>query len=264
MNVLQRNNVKVSGSGTRPIVFAHGFGCDLNAWRGVAPRFEGDHRVVLLDHVGAGGSDLGAYDAQKYSSFDGYVDDLLEVVAALDLHDVILVGHSAAATMAMLAAIREPSRFASLVLVSPSPCFIDDGDYVGGFSRDDIEGLLEVLDSNFLGWSRATAPLIMGNVNRPELGDELTGSFCRTDPDIARRFARVVFLSDHRADVPRCPVRALVLQTQQDMIAPIEVGHYMHRHLPQSELVLMEATGHCPHMSAPEETTRAIQAFLSA
>ncbi|MBP1804296.1 alpha/beta fold hydrolase [Rubellimicrobium aerolatum] len=262
MDLLRRNNVKVLGRGTRPLVFAHGFGCDLNAWRDVIPSFEDDHRVVLFDHVGSGGSDLSAYVSGKYASYDGYVDDVLEVLDALDLTEVAFVGHSAAANMGLLAAIRQPERFSSLVLVAPSPCFIDDGDYRGGFTREDIEGLLEVLDSNFLGWSRAMAPTIMGNDDRPELGDTLSASFCRTDPDIAREFARVVFLSDHRADVPRCRTRSLVLQTQQDMIAPVEVGHFMHRHLPDSELVLMTATGHCPHMSAPSETSEAIRRFL--
>ena len=263
MDVLRRNNVMVSGDGVRPIVFAHGFGCDYHAWSAMAPGFERDHRVVLFDHVGAGGSELSAYESGKYATFDGYVDDALEVIEALDLYDAVFVGHSAAATIGMLAASKAPGRFGAVVMVSPSPCFIDDGDYKGGFSREDIEGLVEVLDSNFLGWSRATAPAIMGTPDRPELGETLTGSFCRTDPDIAREFARVVFLSDHRADVPRCRTRCLVLQTQADMIAPTEVGHYMHRHLPDSELVLMEATGHCPHMSAPEETTGAIRSFLA-
>lgn len=263
MDVLRRNNVKVSGDGSQPILFAHGFGCDYNAWSAMAPDFERDYRVVLFDHVGAGGSELSAYDSGKYATFDGYVDDAIEVIEALGLRDVIFVGHSAAATIGMLAASKAPGLFRSIVMVSPSPCFIDDGDYKGGFSRDDIEGLIEVLDSNFLGWSRATAPAIMGTPDRPDLGERLTGSFCRTDPDIAREFARVVFMADHRADVPRCRTRSLVLQTQADMIAPIEVGHYMHRHLPDSELVLMQATGHCPHMSAPEETTQAIRNFLA-
>ena len=262
MDVLRRNNVKVTGDGSRPIVFAHGFGCDYNAWAAIAPDFERDHRVVLFDHVGAGGSDLSAYDSEKYSTFEGYVDDTLEVMEALRLKDAVFVGHSAAATIGMLAAIRSPDRFSSLVMVAPSPSFIDDGDYVGGFSREDIEGLIEVLDSNFLGWSRSMAPAIMGNPDRPDLGDTLTGSFCRTDPDIAREFARVVFLADHRSDVPNCATPTLVLQTQADLIAPVEVGHYMHRHLPRSQLVLMQATGHCPHMSAPEETTAAIRGFL--
>jgi sigma-B regulation protein RsbQ len=263
MDVLRRNNVKVSGEGSRPILLAHGFGCDYNAWSAMAPDFERDHMVVLFDHVGAGGSELSSYDSGKYASFDGYVDDAIEVIEALGLRKVIFVGHSAAATIGMLAASKAPELFDSIVMVSPSPCFIDDGDYKGGFSREDIAGLIEVLDSNFLGWSRATAPAIMGTPDRPDLGERLTGSFCRTDPEIAREFARVVFLADHRADVPNCRTRSLVLQTRADMIAPVEVGHYMHRHLPDSELVLMEATGHCPHMSAPEETTQAIRNFLA-
>ncbi|WP_210529861.1 alpha/beta fold hydrolase [Rubellimicrobium arenae] len=263
MDVIKRNNVKVLGEGTQPIVFAHGFGCDWTAWRSVAPNFERDHKVILFDHVGAGGSDLTAYRSDKYSSYAGYVADVLEIIDELDMNDIVFVGHSAAAMIGMLASIQKPERFDSLVMVSPSPSFLDEGDYKGGFSRDDIDGLLEVLDSNFLGWSRSTAPLIMGNPERPELGDVLTGSFCRTDPDIAREFARVVFLADHRADVPNCTKRALVLQTQADLIAPVEVGHYMHDHLPNSELVLMKATGHCPHISAPEETSAAIRSFLA-
>lgn len=262
-DVLRRNNVVVSGRGSRPIVFAHGFGCDLTVWAEVAAAFEADWRVVLFDHVGAGGSDLGAYDPAKYATFQGYADDLLEVMATLDLDGAVFVGHSAAATMGMLAAIAEPERFAALVMVSPSPCFIDDEGYRGGFARGDIEGLIEVLDSNFLGWSRQVAPAIMGTPTRPEMGETLVSSFCRTDPDIAREFARVVFLSDHRADVPRCAVRTLVLQTQEDMIAPVEVGRWMRDHLPRGELVLMEATGHCPHMSAPGETLEAIRRFLA-
>lgn len=262
MNVLTRNNVVVSGNGTRPIVFAHGYGCDLTAWCDVAPAFEADHRVVLFDHVGAGNSQLSAYDPVKYASLAGYAADLLEILAALELSDVDFVGHSMAASIGLLAAIAAPARFRSLAMVCPSPCFVNDGDYVGGFSRADIDGLLEVLDSNFLGWSQSMAPAIMGNQDRPELGATLSSSFCRTDPDIARAWARVVFLSDLRADVPRCPTRALVLQTVEDMIAPVAVGEYMHRHLPRSELVLMRASGHCPHMSAPGETIEAIRRFL--
>ncbi|MET0459408.1 MAG: alpha/beta hydrolase, partial [Ilumatobacteraceae bacterium] len=213
MGVLERNCVRTSGpAGAQPIVFAHGFGCDQHMWRAVAPAFADDFFVVLFDHVGAGGSDLDAYDPDRYSSLDGYATDVLEIVAALDLEDVIFVGHSVSAMIGALAVNREPGRFAKLVMVGPSPRYVDDGSYVGGFTAADIDELLDSLDSNYLGWSQAMAPIIMGNDDRPELGAELTSSFCRTDPEIARRFARVTFLSDNRADLARVAVPTLVLQ----------------------------------------------------
>jgi sigma-B regulation protein RsbQ len=247
------------------MVFAHGFGCDQNMWRLVAPAFEKDFRVVLFDHVGAGRSDLAAYDRNKYSSLQGYVSDVLEICRELDLTRTIFVGHSVSAMIGVLAALQEPARFDKLVLVGPSPRYlddVDDGDYVGGFGHEDIDGLLESLDTNYLGWSSAMAPVIMGNPDRPELGTELTNSFCRTDPAIASQFARVTFLSDNRADLPRVRARTLILQCSEDVIAPRPVGEYVHRQIPDSELVVMKATGHCPNLSAPEETIAAIRAFV--
>jgi sigma-B regulation protein RsbQ len=263
MEVLRRNNVTEHGlpSGP-PMLFSHGFGCDQNMWRLVAPAFEEDHRVVLFDHVGAGSSDLTAYDRRRYDSLEGYAEDVLEICEALDLTGVTFVGHSVSAMIGVLAALRAPDRFARLVLVSPSPSYIDDGDYVGGFGRADIEELLESLDSNFLGWSSAMAPVIMGNPDRPELGEELTNSFCRTDPDIARHFAHVTFLSDNRGDLPRVRIPTLILQCADDAIAPQSVGAYVHEQIAGSELVLLDAVGHCPNLSAPEETVAAIKAFL--
>lgn len=263
MSVMARNNVHISGRPDgRPMVLAHGFGCDQNMWRLIAPAFENDYRVVLFDYVGAGESDLSAYSPERYSSLHGYAQDVLDICAELDLTDAVFVGHSVSAMIGALAAIREPGRFGALVLVGPSPRYIDDEGYVGGFSAADIEELLESLDSNYLGWSSAMAPVIMGNPDRPELGAELTNSFCRTDPEIAKRFARVTFMSDNRADLSRVPVRSLILQCAQDVIAPVEVGKYVHQAVPGSELVLMRATGHCPNLSAPEETVAAIKAFL--
>ena len=263
MSALARNNVRVAGNGHgQPMVFAHGFGCDQHMWRYVTPAFEADHRVVLFDHVGAGGSDLSAYSPDRYSTLDGYASDLLEICHELDLTEVVFVGHSVSAMMGVLAAVREPDRFAKLVLVGPSPRYVDDGDYVGGFSREDIDELLESLDSNYLGWSQAMAPLFMGTPERPELGEELTNSFCRTDPDIARHFARVTFLSDNRADLGAVTVPTLVLQCSSDVVAPRPVGEFVHGAVPGSELVVLEATGHCPNLSAPEETIRAIKAFV--
>ena len=244
------------------MIFAHGFGCDQNMWRFVAPAFESDHRTVLFDHVGAGASDLSAYDAERYGSLADYADDVVEICRELELTDAVFVGHSVSAMIGVLAAARAPERFAKLVLVGPSPRYIDDDDYVGGFGRADIEELLTSLESNFLGWSSAMAPVIMGTPERPELGEELTNSFCRTDPDIAAQFARVTFLSDNRADLARVAIPTLIIQCRVDAIAPQAVGEYVHRQIPGSQLVLLDATGHCPNLSAPEETTAAIRAFL--
>jgi sigma-B regulation protein RsbQ len=264
VTALDRHNVHVHGAPDGPpIVFAHGFGCDQNMWRYVWPAFAYDHRVVLFDHLGTGGSDARAYDPSRHASLDSYAEDVLDIVAELDLRDVIFVGHSVSAMIGVLAVAAQPERFDRLVLVSPSPRFIDDEGYVGGFARADIEELLESMDSNYLGWSSTIAPVIMGNPDRPELGEELTGSFCAADPDIARRFARVTFLSDNRADLPKVPVPALVLQCSDDAIAPVSVGTYVAERLPQGELVVLPATGHCPNLSAPRETVAAIQEFLA-
>jgi sigma-B regulation protein RsbQ len=247
----------------RPIVFVHGFGCDQAMWRFVAPDFEVDHRVVLFDHVGAGRSDLTAYDPEKYGSLRGYAGDIVEVCRELELRDVVLVGHSVSAMIGVLALQEAPELFGALVMIGPNPRYIDEGDYVGGFSRADIVGLLDALDSNHLGWSAQMAPVIMGNhPDNPELAEELTNSFCRTDPDIARQFARVTFLSDNRADLPSVGVPTLVLQCSDDVIAPGVVGRYVHEHIPGSTLTQLKATGHVPHLSAPEELTAAIRAFL--
>jgi len=264
VSVVQRNNVVIAGEGTRPMIFAHGYGCDQQMWRLVAPAFAGTHRLVLFDHVGSGRSDLAAYDRAKYSSLQAYADDMLEICDELDLERAVFVGHSVSAMIGALAAIKAPERFESLVLIGPSPCYVDQGDYVGGFTRRDIDELLEFQDSNYLGWAADLGPAFMGNPERPELATELTNSFCRTDPAIARQFAAVTFLSDNRADLPKVTTPSLILQCQQDVIAPPAVGEYMHRHLANSRLVLMAATGHCPHLSAPEETIAAMQSFLEA
>ena len=261
--MIARNRVRVSGvPDGRPMVFAHGFGCDQEMWRLVVPAFETDHRVVLFDYVGSGRSDLSAYDPVRYGSLEGYAADVVEICRELDLDDVVLVGHSVSAMIGVLAAARAPELFGALVMVGPNPRYVDNGDYVGGFSREDIAALLESLDSNHLGWSAAMAPVIMGNPDRPELTAELTDSFCRTAPDIARQFARVTFLSDNRADLPGVRVPTLVLQCTADAIAPEAVGRYVHEHVPGSVYTLLSATGHCPHLSAPAETTAAIRAFL--
>lgn len=263
MGAAERHAVRVSGApGAQPLLFVHGFGCDQHIWRHVAPRFEDAFTVVTLDLVGAGASDLSAYDPVRHGSLQGYADDVLDVLRELDLRDVVLVGHSVSATIGVLAVVTEPERFDKLVLVAPSPRYVDDDGYTGGFSEADIAELLDSLDSNYLGWSSAMAPAIMGNPDRPELGAELTASFCRTDPDIARRFARVTFLSDNRADLPRVPVPSLVLQCTDDVIAPVAVGRYVTDAIPDARLVMLDATGHCPNLSAPEETAAAIADFV--
>ncbi|TFV63848.1 alpha/beta hydrolase [Geodermatophilus sp. DF01-2] len=244
------------------MVFAHGFGCAQEMWRLVAPAFAVDHRVVLFDHVGSGRSDLSAYDPGKYGSLDGYAADVVEICRELALDDVVFVGHSVSAMIGVLAAARAPGLFGALVMVGPSPRYVDDDGYTGGFSREDVAALLESLDSNHVGWSAAMAPVVMGSPDRPELTAELTDSFCRTDPDVARQFARVTFLSDNRADLPGVRVPTLVLQCRADAIAPEVVGRYVHAQVAGSVFTLLTATGHCPHLSAPEETTAAIRDFL--
>lgn len=262
MSVWERNNVHVVGRSGPPMILAHGFGCDQNMWRFIVPAFEDRYRVVLFDHVGMGQSDASAYDIGRHASLAGYAHDVLEICRALRLERPIFVGHSVSAMIGVLAAIAVPDYFGELVLVSPSPRFIDDGDYVGGFSREQVEDLLDFLDANYLGWSRATAPLIMGNPDRPELTEELANSFCRSDPEIAKRFARVTFLADHRADLPHVRRPTLVLQSSADALAPPSVGEYVHRHIEESTLVVLRATGHCPHLAAPAEVSEAIDMFL--
>lgn len=244
------------------MMFAHGFGCDQTMWRLVAPAFERDHKTVVFDNVGAGGSELSAYDPTKYQYLSGYAENLIEIVRELGLVDVVMVGHSVSAMIGVLAAVAAPELFSKLVLVGPSPRYIDDGDYVGGFSSSQIEELLGFLDENPMAWSKSMAPAIMGNPDRPELGAELTESFCRTDPEIAKAFARVTFLADNRADLAKLRVPALVLQCTEDIIAPLAVGHYVRDNIPCSKLVVLKATGHCPNLSAPGEVIEAIRDFV--
>jgi sigma-B regulation protein RsbQ len=265
MTVAERNNVRVTGDPAgRPLLFAHGFGCDQEMWRYVAPAFAADHKVVLFDHVGAGRSDLRAYDPAKYGSLRGYAADVVEICRELGLSDVVFVGHSVSAMIGVLAVEEAPELFGALVMVGPNPRYVDDDGYVGGFSRTDIAGLLDTLDGNHLGWSRTMAAVIMGNPDRPELTEELTNSFSRTDPEIARQFARVTFLSDNRTDLRGVRVPTLVLQCRDDAIAPDTVGEFVHAQIPGSVLTRLGATGHCPNLSAPRETVAAIRAFLSA
>jgi sigma-B regulation protein RsbQ len=260
--VIERNNVHVRGSGEKAMMFAHGFGCDQNMWRFVAPAFENDFKTVLFDHVGAGASDLTAYDATKYSSLAGYADDVVEIGRELGLHDAVFVGHSVSSMIGVLASQKAPGMFGKLVLIGPSARYIDEEGYVGGFSAKQIEELLQFLEANHMGWSTQMAPMIMGNPDRPELNQELTNSFCRTDPEIAKAFARVTFMSDNREDLARVTVPTLVLQCSEDIIASQEVGEYVNRTIPNSRMIVLHATGHCPNLSAPNEVVSAMRTFV--
>jgi sigma-B regulation protein RsbQ len=262
LGLAERHNVHVSGDGPATMFFAHGFGCDQNMWRLLAPSYASRYRTVLFDLVGSGRSDLAAYDPKKYDTLHGYADDMLELAAAFGEGKSIFVGHSVSAMIGLLASVKQPDAFAAQIMIGPSPCYINDGDYVGGFSRTDIDSLLVAIESNYLGWSSNMAPAIMGAPEQPELAAELTNSFCRTDPEIALQFARVTFLSDVRADVPKLRVPALIVQCNDDLIAPISVGEYLHRELPRSMLRVIENLGHCPHLSAPSSTAQAMDAFL--
>jgi len=263
MSLEKRNSIRVGGQGAATVFFAHGFGCDKNMWRLLEPVYAQRYRTVAFDHVGSGSSDLSAYDAAKYASLQGYADDVLEIVNQLGSDKNIFVGHSVSAMIGMLADLKQPGSFAAHLMVGPSPCYINDGDYVGGFTRSDIDSLLETLESNYLGWSSTMAPAIMGAPDQPELAGELTNSFCRTDPEIAKQFARVTFLSDNRADVPRLKTPTLILQCDDDMIAPLSVGEFLRRALPHSTLSIIDNVGHCPHLSTPSACSVAMDAFLA-
>ena len=245
------------------MLFAHGFGCDQNMWRFITPAFENDYKIILFDYVGAGKSDKSAYNQERYAALEGYAQDVLEICEELQLRDVVFVGHSVSAMIGALAAIEAPHYFKWLVMVGPSPCYINTDGYKGGFERKDIEGLLETMEKNYIGWANFLAPNIMGHKDRPELGEELTESFCTTDPVIARQFAEATFFSDNRNDLNKVTVPSLILQCSEDIIAPLEVGEYLNKTLPNSTLKIMNATGHCPHMSAPEETITLIKDYLS-
>jgi sigma-B regulation protein RsbQ len=262
-NIPARNNVRVLGRGTQPMLFAHGFGCDQNMWRFLTPAFEDRYRVVLFDYVGAGQADRQAYSAERYGTLDGYAQDVLDICHALALEDVIFVGHSVSSMIGLLASIREPERFSRLILIGPSPRYLNAPDYVGGFERADLEGLLALMEKNYLGWASYLAPVVMQNPDRPELTHELEQSFCSTDPTTARNFAEVTFFSDNRADLAHGQVPALIIQCTDDALAPLAVGTYLQDHLPHSTLSILPATGHCPHMSHPAETIRMMQDYLA-
>lgn len=260
--IYKRNNVKVLGH-KQPMLFAHGFGCDQNMWRFVTPAFQDDYQIVLFDYVGSGKSDLSAYCSDRYSTLQGYAQDILDICETLNLQDVIFVGHSVSSMIGMLAEIQDPERFSRLILIGPSPCYMNDRNYIGGFERRDIEGLLDIMEKNYIGWANFLAPVVMKNDDRPELTRELEESFCSTDPTIASQFAKATFFSDNRSDLPKVSTPSLIMQCSDDAIAPTAVGDYLHRHLRDSTLRQMKATGHCPHISHPEETIRFMEDYLT-
>jgi sigma-B regulation protein RsbQ len=260
--IIRRNNVKIFGSGSKTMLFAHGFGCDQNMWRFITSAFETRYKIVVFDYVGAGKSDLRAYNEERYANLNGYAQDVLDVCDALSLERVIFVGHSVSSMIGVLAALKKPHFFSDLILIGPSPCYINDNGYVGGFTGKDIEELLDTMDKNYIGWANFLAPAIMKNPEKPELAQELTESFCSTDPKIAQRFARATFFSDNRKDLSKIETPSLIMQCSDDLIAPLEVGDYLHAQLRGSTLKVLKATGHCPHMSHPEETIAVIQEYL--
>lgn len=262
-NIIVRNNVRVFGKGSKVMIFAHGFGCDQNMWRFITPAFEQDYKIVLFDYVGAGNSDVNAYNRDRYADLNGYAADVIEICEALSISNAIFVGHSVSSMIGLLAALKQPSYFSQLIMVGPSPCYINDSGYMGGFERKDIEELMETMERNYIGWANFLGPAIMKNSDRKELTEELVESFCSTDPVIARQFATATFFSDNRQDLPKLKVPSLIMQCSDDIIAPLAVGDYLDKNLPNSTLKVMGATGHCPHMSAPEETIQIIREYLA-
>ncbi|WP_339922107.1 alpha/beta hydrolase [uncultured Cyclobacterium sp.] len=261
---LFKNNVTISGNGMQPIVFGHGYGCDQKMWRYIAPAFEKDYKVVLFDHVGSGKSDLNAYDYQKYDSLKGYAEDLLDIIVDLDLREVIFVGHSVSSIIGVLAAGERPDLFDKLVLLGPSPCYINQDGYLGGFNKDDIDELVVTLESNYLGWSSFMAPQIIGNPNMPQYSQELENSFCSMNPEIAKHFAKVTFLGDNRADLEKVATSTLILQSHPDVIAPVAVGEFVHEKIKGSQYVLLNSSGHCPHLTSPDQVISSIQSYLGS
>ena len=260
--IIFRNNVRVIGNGDRVILFGHGFGCDQNTWRYVIPAFSEEFKIVLFDYVGAGGSDLSAYDESRYSSLDGYAQDIIEICTALELENVIFVGHSVSSMIGLLAVKKDQSRFDKIIFIGPSPCYLNKPGYAGGIDPDDLDSLLEVMDSNYLGWSAMMAPLIMGTDNSKDLGDSLQASFCATDPSIARKFARVTFLSDNRADLGGLEIPSLTIQCKDDFLTSADIAEYINRHMSLNKIALLESSGHCPHLSDPEGVINAIKSFI--
>lgn len=261
--ILKRNNVKVFGEGTQPILFAHGYGCDQKMWRFITPAFTEAYKVVLFDHIGSGKSDLAAYDYDKYDHLKGYAEDLVEICDALSLENIILVGHSVSSIVGALAVAGRPELFDQLIMLGPSPRYINEGEYFGGFDQQDIDELVETLEANYLGWSSFITPVIIGNADKEEFAEELKNSFCSMEPAIAKHFAKVTFVGDYREDLANVKIPTLIIQSYPDAIAPVAVGKYVHEKIPGSHYVQLASSGHCPHLTSPELVISAIQTYIN-
>jgi sigma-B regulation protein RsbQ len=262
--VCLRNNVKVLGHGSKVLMFGHGFGCDQNTWRLITPAFISEYKIVLFDYVGAGHSDLSAYDNNRYSSLEGYASDVLDICEALNLQDVVFVGHSVSSMIGLLAVNRAAETFSSIVFIGPSPRYLNDVNYRGGLERAELEELLEIMDSNYLGWSSTMAGHIMGNHDRPELADGLATSFCSTNPEIAKKFARVTFLSDNREDLPKLKVPSLTIQCKEDFLTNDDIATFIQKITPGNQISFLDSSGHCPHLSDPDSVIKALKSFLQS
>jgi sigma-B regulation protein RsbQ len=264
MTITTRNNTRMLGTQGPVLLYAHGFGCSQKMWRHVTPAFADTHRQVLFDYVGSGQSDLASFDAQRYASLDGYVQDVLDVCDSFDLKSgVTFVGHSVSCSVGLLASITRPELFERLVLVGPSPCFLNDPPhYLGGFEREDLEGLLSLMDQNYIGWANHLAPVVAGADGAGQAAGELSESFCSTEPSVARVFARTTFFADNRADLPQVTRPCLILQHSQDALAPLAVGDYLHTHLRGSSLKVLDVAGHCSHMTHPDQVVEAMRGFM--
>lgn len=263
MEITKRNNVKIIGKGSQVIMFAHGFGADQNSWKGIIPAFIPDFKIILFDYVGSGNSDIGSYNASRYNNLSGYADDVIDICKALDLEDVIFVGHSVSSMVGVLASLKMPSLFKKIVFIGPSPRYINDEGYYGGMEEPDLEALLEMMDSNYLGWAGNMAPAIVGNADRPEHWENLSASFCATDPNIAKQFARVTFLSDNRKDLPLLKIPSLTIQCRDDILTSETVAKYILKHTPGNKMVLLDSTGHCPHLTDTDNVIKTIKEFIA-
>lgn len=262
-NILKRNNVTVLGKGNQTLIFAHGFGSNQTAWRYIVPAFESDYRIVLFDHVGAGKSDLSAYNPHRYNSLSGYAHDLLEIYAELKLTNSILIAHSVSAMIGLLAALIKPQYFSRLIMIGASPRYLNDTGYIGGFEQSDLDAFYAAMSANYNAWVCGFAPLIIGDPQQPELAIEYVSTLKALRPDIASVLARTIFQSDFRDDLPRLTIPTLIVQSSQDNAVPMEVGRYLAAKIPNSQLMNINAKGHVPHLSAPQEVIQAIRAYLT-
>jgi len=262
-NIIKRNNINISGKGKKPIIFAPGFGCDQTVWKDVLPAFEEDYQVILFDYVGFGGSDISAFNSVKYGKLSGYVQDVLDVCAVLDLKEAIFVGHSVSSMIGLLASNAEQSYFSHLIMIGPSPCYLNDPpDYYGGFEKEDLENLIDMMEKNYIGWANVFSSTLINNAERTDAAKELEDRFCSTDPLIATTFAKACFFTDSRQDITKAKVPSLILQCTEDIIAPKGVGEYLKRNMPNSEITYMNTSSHCPHISDPDETILSIKNYL--